>query len=143
MTVRDKGIAGGMILLGTLVLAPALARGAVASTDGFTAQQVQYPPGVTAEKIAAGKTLYESARCATCHGADGKGKPGFAEDMTDSTWKFAKDGTYEEMVRVIKEGLTRAQTGSRAMQPAEARELTDEQIAAIAAYSWSLSHKTS
>lgn len=46
-------------------------------------------------------------------------------------------------MRVIKEGLTRAQTGTRAMQGAEARELTGAQVAALAAYSWSLAHPAS
>ena len=144
MRARDKGIAAGSVILATLLLMPAMGRGEFATLDEVTGQQAGQqasPPGVTAEKIKMGKELYQSEGCVTCHGADAKGKPGMTADMTDSAWKFAQAGTFEALVKVIKEGLTTAQTKAMPMPAAAARELTDAQVEALAAYTWSINQK--
>jgi len=62
-------------------------------------------------------------------------------DMTNGEWKFAEGGSFDALVKVIKEGLTKEETGGKvAMPSAASRSLTDDQVTALAAYTWSLSH---
>ena len=146
MTAREKGIAAGVVILGTLLIVPAVSSGAFLSPDevsGHQAAAQELPPGVTAEKIKMGEELYQSEGCVTCHGADSKGKPGMTSDNTDSEWKFAEGGTFEALVKTIKEGLTPPQAGGMPMPSAASRELTDAQVEALAAYAWSVSHGAS
>jgi mono/diheme cytochrome c family protein len=61
-------------------------------------------------------------------------------DLSDSEWKFADGGTFEALAKVIQGGLTTAQTGGMPMPAAASREMTDAQVNALAAYTWSLAH---
>lgn len=142
MTVRDKGIAAGAFVLAAMLLIPAVGQGAFPGFDDVTVgQEAQYPAGVTAEKIKMGEELYTSAGCAACHGPDAKGKAGMTADMTDGEWKFAEGGKFEALVAAIKDGLGADKTGGMPMPAATAREMTDAQIEALAAYTWSLNQK--
>ena len=140
-----KRLVIGVVVSAGVLLWPATRPDAVASSDGITADvsQQELPPGVTAEKIAQGEELYASAGCVTCHGPDAKGKPGMTSDLTDSDWKFAEDGTFEALVKAIKDGLSPAETGGMPMPAAASRDLTDQQVEALAAYAWSISHSGS
>lgn len=96
---------------------------------------------VTEEMVAAGAKLFAGdAGCKMCHGADAKGVKNMTGDLTDAEWKFAKGGTLEALVKVIKEGVSSQQSGGLAM-PGLGEKLTDEQAKAIAAYVLSLGSK--
>jgi len=144
-TVSRNVVAGGVALIAVLVLAtPGPNANAIPATGGFDARSEspqELPPGVTQERITMGGQLFQSEGCVTCHGADGKGKPGMTSDLTDGAWKFAGEGGFETLAKTVQEGLTSDKTGGMPMPAASTRDLTDEQVNALAAYVWSLNQK--
>lgn len=128
-------------MMAALLLLPAVGQGAFSNPDArVTGPGQELPAGVTAEMIATGKELYQSAGCVVCHGADGAGKPGMSSSLSDGEWKFAEGGAYPALVKVVTDGLTPAQTGRVPMPTAAAKKLTQPQVEALAAYVWTLSH---
>ena len=105
------------------------------------------PAGVTAATIAMGDSIFHARSCAGCHGATAKGGTG-GPDLTTSTHLHV-NGSYEDFVRIITNGVPRdsikVPTHRFAMQPRgtnrNAPPLSDDQINAVAAYVYSLSHK--
>ena len=148
MKQRDKWVATGVALAGALLLMPTVGQGAFGGLGDGAAVEVassqERPAAATPENIAMGKEVYTTAKCVTCHAAEGKGKSGMTTDMTNGEWKFAEGGSFDALVKVIKEGLTKAETGGPvAMPTAASKNLTDEQVTALAAYVWSLNHPAS
>ena len=76
-----------------------------------------------------GEEIYKAA-CATCHGADGKGKQEQgAPDLTDAIWLYG--GSRQAIVESIK-------TGRGGTMPAWAGRLDPETLKALAVYVHSL-----
>jgi len=140
----EKRIAAGTALLAAVLLVPSVGGGALVGPDGsaaYAATGQERPAAATPENIQQGQELFTTAKCVSCHGEGGKGKGSMTADMTTGEWKFAEGGGFDALVKVIKEGLTKEQTGGPiAMPTAASRNLTDDQVTALAAYSWSLSH---
>jgi cytochrome c oxidase cbb3-type subunit 3 len=88
---------------------------------------------------ASGKQLFGD-NCAACHGRDGKGRAGYP-DLTDNDWIWGGDpALIEQTMRV---GVNSTNQKSRVSQmPAFGRDdvLTGDQVNAVAAYVYSLSH---
>ena len=79
-----------------------------------------------------GKTKF--GVCAACHGPEGKGNPALgAPNLTDKIWLHGWGEA--AIVSMITQGKTN-------MMPAQARNLTPDQIHLLAAYVWSLSQDT-
>ncbi len=145
MKARDMGIGMGGALLAMALLVPAVGlRASVGGNDAtgdLDSVRQERPAAATAENIKMGQELFQSAGCVVCHGADAKGKKGMTEDLTAGQWKHAEGGTFDAIAKTIKAGLTPAETGRALPMPtAAAKKLTDEQVTALAAYVWSLSH---
>lgn len=68
--------------------------------------------------------LFTSNKCATCHGADGKGKIKGARDFTDAAWQ--KKESDAELAAVIKNG--------KKPMPPYGDKLSDDEIKALVAY---------
>lgn len=83
------------------------------------------PPGAAkpASSIDAA-ALFTSNKCATCHGADGKGKIKGARDFTDAAWQ--KKESDSELAAVIKNG--------KKPMPPFGEKLSDDEIKALVAY---------
>jgi mono/diheme cytochrome c family protein len=84
-------------------------------------------------RAADGKAVYEKAKCAQCHGADGKGdtkmgKKSGAKNYTDA--KVQAELKDDKAFKVIKEGLKEGD--KTLMKPTEG--VTDEEIKALVAY---------
>jgi len=109
------------------------------SVDDTAAQEL--PDGVTQAMVAEGKTIFAGAGlCAACHGPDAKGLVG--PDLTDAEW-FLGEGTYPEIVDQVTKGVTAAEAKNTmgAIMPARGGSgITDEQVNAVSAYVWTLSH---
>ncbi len=81
------------------------------------------------------------AKCAACHGADGKAQTKQGEkmkirDMTAAAWK--KEFTTDKIKATILDGVTRDKDGvKQEMKPFKGK-ITDEQVAALADYVRSL-----
>lgn len=99
------------------------------------------PAGVTADMVRQGRRLFSGAGlCSSCHGHDGRGLPNLASNLTDREWSHS-DGSYKGIVSTIETGVPaeRSSTGIP-MPPRAGANLTDEQVRAVAAYVWTLSH---
>lgn len=135
-TAARAALVAAMLTIAT-VLWPAGVRLGFAENVIQAAPQGQLPQGVTKEMIAEGEKLYAGeGRCQPCHGPGGKGVTGMTASLTDTTWQFSGDGSYEKLVEVITKGLTADATG--AMPMPEGTRLAEDQVKAIAAYVWSL-----
>jgi mono/diheme cytochrome c family protein len=103
------------------------------------------PAGVTARTIALGDSLFHASSCTRCHGADAKGAQN-GPNLTTGTHLHV-NGTYDDFVRLITSGVPKDSVQDKshrfAMQPRGGNQnpLNDEQIRAVAAYVYSLSHK--
>lgn len=103
------------------------------------------PAGVTTAMIAEGDSLYHKASCVRCHGADAKGAQN-GPNLTGPTFMHV-NGTYPDFVRLIMSGVPADSIQDKshrfAMRPKGGGQtpLTDDQVKAVAAYVYSLSHK--
>lgn len=116
---------------------------ALAGTGRAQQKAEPMPPGVTPQMIKEGQGIFQGAGlCMACHGNDGKGLPSLGADLTDSEWLHSK-GTYDDIVKQIMVGVAadKSTTGT-VMPPKGGSSITDAQVKAVAAYVWSLSHKT-
>ena len=91
------------------------------------------------EGKADGQAIYE-AKCAICHGKDGKGATKMGEkqgikDLTDE--KYQATFTDDQLTKAIKEGI---KDGEKVRMKAFDK-LTDEEIKAVSAYVRSLAKK--
>ena len=106
------------------------------------AAQEKLPAGVTPAMIAKGKTIFTSTGlCFACHGMDAKGMVG--PSLVDPTWIHGK-GTYPEIVKIVTTGIPVAETklGKGAMPPKGGSQISEDDVKAVSAYVWSLSHPT-
>jgi glucose/arabinose dehydrogenase/mono/diheme cytochrome c family protein len=100
------------------------------------------PPGATSEMVALGDRIYHGevggASCAGCHGASAKGTP-LGPDLTDAKWLWS-DGTYGGIATTITEGVMQPKEYRSPMPPMGGAQLTPDQVHALSAYIWALSH---
>ena len=101
---------------------------------------VELPPGVTQEMVAQGQQIFGSTGlCFSCHGPDAKGQPSLGPNLTDAQW-LNIDGSYDAIVNVIKTGVPQPKEAVSPMPPMGGAQLTDEQVRAVAAYVYAISH---
>ena len=104
------------------------------TSDKGNAQSDQVAMG---DKIFHGKMA--GGACFSCHGQDAKGTT-LAPDLTDKQWLDATGGTQESIVQTIKTGVAKPKKFPGAMPPMGGAKLSDDQVQAVAAYVYSLSH---
>lgn len=95
------------------------------------------PAGVTQAMVEQGAQNYATV-CTACHGAGGVGSPA-APALNDAEWLHIS-GNYEEIVTIILNGVAQPKQYPGAMPPRGGGPFTDEQVRAIAAYVFALSH---
>lgn len=130
----------------TTTPAPAQAGSAPAATNAAarTTASNALPSGVTASMVSLGDSLFHARSCARCHGADAKGAQN-GPNLTTGT-HIQVDGSYDGFVKVITNGVTAEQIKDKAhqfaMRPRGGQPaLSDDEIKAVAAYVYTLSHK--
>ena len=100
------------------------------------------PEGATAAMVALGDRIYHGqvggAPCAGCHGANATGSP-LGPDLTARKWLWS-DGSYAGILKTIQEGVPNPKEYRSPMPPMGGAQLTRDQLAAVAAYVWALSH---
>jgi mono/diheme cytochrome c family protein len=107
------------------------------------AQQAACPPAeVTPQAIKQGEAIFQGpGLCSACHGPDAKGLPNMGANLTDQQWLHSK-GTYDDIVKQITTWVSaKESTSGTVMPPKGGGGITDDQVKAVAAYVWSLSHK--
>jgi mono/diheme cytochrome c family protein len=92
--------------------------------------------------FAQGDSIYHGqlagGTCAGCHGNNAKGTP-LAPDLTDRKWIWG-DGSLASITKVIRRGVPVPKEHTGVMPPMGGTPLTPAQLAAVAAYVYSLSH---
>ena len=100
------------------------------------------PEGATRAMVALGDRIYHGqvggAACAGCHGAHGTGSP-LGPDLTAKKWLWS-DGSYAGILKTIREGVPQPKEYRSPMPPMGGAQLTPDQLSALAAYVWALSH---
>ncbi|HWS63366.1 MAG TPA: c-type cytochrome [Steroidobacteraceae bacterium] len=113
--------------------------GAAAETAGLPVAA-----GATKEMVALGDRIYHGqvggATCTGCHGANAKGTP-LGPDLTDTQWLWS-DGSYAAIAQTITTGVPQPKQYRSPMPPTGGAELSSDQVSALAAYIWGLSHRS-
>lgn len=94
------------------------------------------PAGVTVEVAEQGRELY--IVCAPCHGLDARGTQ-LGPSLRDREW-IGISGDFESIQRVIVEGVAEPEEFDVPMPAGGGGDFTPEQVRAIAAYVFALSH---
>jgi cbb3-type cytochrome c oxidase subunit III len=121
--------------LGMLVAVAALVGAGPAA-----AQEKAAPTGVTPAAIAKGDTIFhKTGLCYACHGSNAEGAVG--PNLTDAEWLHG-DGSYDLIVTTVTSGVP-AQKAKKgiAMPPKGGSSISEDDVKAVAAYVYSLSHK--
>jgi mono/diheme cytochrome c family protein len=115
---------------------------AFAALVGTRPAVAQDPAGATPAVIAQGDSIFHSkGNCYACHGANGQGAVG--PNLTDAEWLHS-DGSYDGIVKQVTNGVPQAESKSGIpMPPKGGASITDDEVKAVAAYVYSLSHKKS
>jgi mono/diheme cytochrome c family protein len=100
----------------------------------------QSKPETAPELIAQGEKVFQGpGNCYACHGTNAQGSVG--PNLTDAEWIHSK-GTLEEIAAQVTNGVPKEKAKSGIpMPPKGGGTLSDEDIRAVAAYVYSLSHK--
>jgi mono/diheme cytochrome c family protein len=94
------------------------------------------PPGYTSEQVQLGDRVFHgeaaNGQCSVCHGIDGKGTPN-GNDLTAGMFVWS-DGSVKELKHTILHNM--------AVAPGRDGDLTSDDVDAVAAYVWSISHSS-
>jgi mono/diheme cytochrome c family protein len=107
------------------------------------AASLPVPPGATRDMVSLGDRIYHGqlggAACTGCHGDSGQGTS-LGPPLNGKKWLWS-DGSYDGIKKTIADGVMQPKEYRSPMPPMGGAQLTPEQLAAIAAYVWSLSHR--
>lgn len=102
----------------------------------------------TPAMVTLGDSIYHAATCQRCHGPDAKGRQN-GPNLTGPTFLHIKGtGSYQDFVNLIMTGVPadsiKDSSHRLPMRPKGGGQtpLTDDQVKAVAAYVYSLSHKS-
>ena len=113
--------------------------------DAGAAASLPIPRGATREMVLLGERIYRGqvggAACTGCHGDSGQGTP-LGPDLTGKRWLWS-DGSDAGIAKTITEGVSQPKQYRSPMPPMGGAQLTSEQVSALAAYVWGLSHHAS
>jgi glucose/arabinose dehydrogenase/mono/diheme cytochrome c family protein len=108
-------------------------------------RNVAVPEGATREMVLQGEQIYRGqvggATCTGCHGGNGEGTP-LGPALTGKSWLWS-DGSYAGIKKTITEGVPQPKKYRSPMPAMGGAQLTPDQLSAVAAYVWSLSHRAS
>jgi len=113
---------------------------ALAAVLGARPAVAQAPAAVTPAAIAEGDSIFHSkGNCYACHGTNAQGAVG--PNLTDAEW-IHSDGSYDAIVKQVTTGVPQAESKSGiTMPPRGGSTISDDEVKAVAAYVYSLSHK--
>lgn len=100
------------------------------------------PKGATKEMVALGEKIYRGqvggAACTGCHGQNGQGTA-LGPDLTGKKFLWS-DGSFAGLAKTITDGVSQPKQYRSPMPPKGGAQLTNDQVSAVTAYVWSLSH---
>jgi cytochrome c oxidase cbb3-type subunit III len=112
-----------------------------AAVVGASPAAAQTAAAATPAAIAQGDSIFHSkGNCYACHGTNAQGAVG--PNLTDAEW-IHSDGSYDAIVKQITTGVLQKDSKSGIpMPPKGGSSITDDEVKSVAAYVYSLSHKT-
>ena len=100
------------------------------------------PAGATKDEVALGDRIFHGeaagGTCTGCHGSDAKGSRQ-APSLVNGHW-VQSDGSLTSIEQVIANGVPKPRNYSDPMPPKGGAELSNSDVAAVAAYVWAISH---
>lgn len=122
------------------LLRTAVALATVGLIAAAPAKAQAVPEGATQAMVDKGNEIFhKTGLCYACHGQDAKGLVG--PNLTDDVWIHSK-GSYPELIAQVMKGVPKEESKSGVPMPAKGGStISDDDVKAVAAYVWSLSHK--
>lgn len=121
---------------------PALPPEGIHPDAGRKTPALPTPPGATADQVALGDRIYHgevsSGACSGCHGSDGSGSP-LGPPLNARQWTWS-DGSLAGLRDIIAKGVARPKRYQGAMPPMGGSPLSQQDLAAVSAYVWAISH---
>jgi glucose/arabinose dehydrogenase len=109
---------------------------------GSATGALKAPPGATPAMVALGDRVYRGevggAPCTGCHGADGTGST-LGPALTSGKWLWS-NGSYQGIASTIATGVAQPKQFRAPMPAMGGAQLSSDQLFAVAAYVWALSH---
>jgi mono/diheme cytochrome c family protein len=137
--MRTTSLIATLLLLGPAGTALAQQQTSTASGDANVSANA-----ITHSMIALGDSVFHGkaagGTCFMCHGADANGTPGLAPSLTGGKKWLHGDGTYAAIVNIVQHGVPDPKDGPSPMPPMGGANLTPEQVRAVAAFVYWLSH---
>lgn len=107
------------------------------------AANLPVPKGSTKASVALGARVYSGqaggATCTGCHGTDATGTP-LGPNLAAGKWLWS-DGSLAGIEKSISTGVPNPKNYRSPMPPMGGAQLTPDQVSAVAAYVWALSHR--
>ena len=111
--------------------------------DAGAAGTLPLPEGATQEMVTLGERIYHGqvggAPCTGCHGSSGEGSP-LGPALNGNKWLWS-DGSFSGISKVITDGVPQPKQYRSPMPGLGGAQLTADQVKAVAAYVWALSHQ--
>jgi glucose/arabinose dehydrogenase/mono/diheme cytochrome c family protein len=103
------------------------------------------PQGATSAQVALGDRIYHGeeggATCVGCHGSDAAGTP-LGPTLKAHEWLWS-DGSYAGIQKTVREGVANPKQYRSVMPAMGGAQLTADQLEAVSAYVWGVSHTAS
>ena len=113
------------------------------NVDAGAASSLPVPDGATRDMVVLGDRIYHGkvggAACAGCHGENATGSP-LGPSLTSGKWLWS-DGSFAGILKVITAGVPQPKQYRSPMPAMGGSQLTADQLSALAAYVWGLSHR--
>ena len=101
------------------------------------------PAGATKQEVALGDRIFHgevaNGTCSGCHGADGNGTS-VGPNLVDGKWIWG-DGSLRSITQIVTHGIAKPKKFTGVMPPKGGAPLTSNDVAAVAAYVWAISHR--
>jgi glucose/arabinose dehydrogenase len=105
-------------------------------------QTLPTPAGATPEQVALGGRIFHgeaaNGACGGCHGSDAGGSP-VGPPLNTGHWLWS-DGSLASLSTIIEKGVAKPKRYEGVMPPMGGSPLTKEELAAVSAYVWAISH---
>ena len=109
---------------------------------GRPAAALKPPPGATKDEVALGDRIFHgeaaNGACSGCHGSDARGTS-VGPSLSDGVWVWG-DGSLAAITKTITNGVPRPRNYTGVMPPKGGADLSDQDVAAVAAYVWAVGH---
>jgi glucose/arabinose dehydrogenase/mono/diheme cytochrome c family protein len=113
--------------------------------DAGAAAALPVAQGATRQMVELGNRIYHGqvggAGCTGCHGDSGQGTP-LGPALDGKKWLWS-EGSYAGIKKTIRDGVSQPKQYRSPMPPMGGAQLTPDQLSAVAAYVWSISHQAS